>query len=517
MGLLSKISIKSKLMMVIVTIAAITIITGSLVDIYFETRNTKKTIVEKTLNEARFISQYCIPALDFDFPEKASEILANLRAIPEITNGLLFDAKDSLFASYSKTESKIQPQKIFRKRKYYFDHDFLYLYEPIIFQGHLYGVLFLKVDTNLSDEVSSHIIRMSIIAAAMVILAIIFASLLERVISNPIIDLANFTKRISRDKDYSLRIEKQAKDEIGNLYDEFNDMLDVIKKKEDERDLAQLELEELNKKLEKKVTERTHQLEELNKKLGIALEKEKDLNNMKSRFISMVSHEYRTPLTIILSSAQLLERHLGESENEKIKKHIMKISQSVKQMTSLLEDVIIIGKGGKDVFEAAPEKVDITALVNSIAEEISTVDNNRHLLNIDYNLKDNLIYTDPNLLRHIIANLLTNAIKYSDSNNPVNIQLNSTNGKLVLTVEDKGIGLKAEDKMRLFEPFYRRKEHIGRIPGTGLGLAIIKRCVDALKGDIDVDSTPGTGSVFTVTIPLSNNNKQTSAENERAR
>jgi signal transduction histidine kinase len=216
----------------------------------------------------------------------------------------------------------------------------------------------------------------------------------------------------------------------------------------------------------------------------------------------MVSHEYRTPLTVILSSSFLIERLGRKNEYDKVDNHLEKIRASVKQMTNLLEDVIAVGKSEEGLLTPKPQYFDLSVLMNTLIDEIYSIDSRMHAIDLNFNADNTIIYSDPKLLRQVINNLLTNACKYSKIGTNVYILVSIKNDSFNIDVKDEGIGISDDDLQSLFTPFFRNKEHIGAIPGSGLGLTIVKRSVELLGGKLSVISKVNEGSTFSVTFPL---------------
>ncbi|MFP4542978.1 MAG: PAS domain S-box protein [Candidatus Kapaibacterium sp.] len=285
---------------------------------------------------------------------------------------------------------------------------------------------------------------------------------------------------------------------------------------------AELEIQMLNKELESRVKTRTSQLEETLQELrfeimarkkteehllkaqqdmAVAFEREKELNELKSQFITTVSHEYRTPLSVILSSANLLENFFDTDNREKFIKHLDKIRHSTRNMVRMLENVLTYGKSEAGRLAYKEQLTDINELVLGVIEEITITDRHRHEIILNEPGEKVTLKTDPNLLYHILSNILSNACKYSDPGKEVLVDIKKNNRELQLSVKDRGIGISENDIQKLFEPF-RRSEEVSAITGSGIGLSIVKTCADKIGAGILVESKKGRGSVFSIVLPI---------------
>ncbi len=236
--------------------------------------------------------------------------------------------------------------------------------------------------------------------------------------------------------------------------------------------------------------------------LKIALEKEKELNELKSRFVAMTSHEFRTPLSTIFSSSELLQHYRHKWSDEKQLFHLHRIQISVKHLTKLLDDVLNLGKIDAGKFEFKPIFIDLLEYCHNLVEEIQINVNATHKINfINSRFQPIKVCMDDKLLGHIFNNLLTNAIKYSPNGGIVDFQLIINEKQAIFTIVDQGIGIPSEDLPLLFDSFHRAT-NVSNIQGTGLGLAIVKKCVDMHQGEIKVDSQLEIGTTFTVILPL---------------
>jgi PAS domain S-box-containing protein len=243
---------------------------------------------------------------------------------------------------------------------------------------------------------------------------------------------------------------------------------------------------------------RTSMEEELRK----ALASEQELNELKSSFVSMVSHEFRTPLSVILTSSDLVMSYGDRMSEDKKQGHLAKIRHQVHHLTRLLEDVLVLGKSDSVGMNFQPVRLNLKeSLKNLIHDAQQTNDISHH---IKSTLSDDLcanVLVDEQLLRHIIFNLLSNAMKYSPEDSSIFLELTCADQWATIRVRDEGIGIPAEYQARMYESF-QRASNVGIVSGTGLGLAIVKRAVDAHQGTISFESKEGVGTTFTVKIPI---------------
>ncbi|HEY9872735.1 MAG TPA: ATP-binding protein [Candidatus Obscuribacterales bacterium] len=232
------------------------------------------------------------------------------------------------------------------------------------------------------------------------------------------------------------------------------------------------------------------------------LKEEKELSEMKSRFVTMTNHEFRTPLSTILSSAEILEHFHSQISGEQRLKHLCRIQQAVIKMVQMLDEVMEISKGEAGKIKLNPTLFDLKELCNNLVENQQLIADNKQQIVFKYLGAKRKVIMDENLLQHILNNLLSNAIKYSPTEGAIEFEVTCSKLQATFVIKDSGIGIPAADQAKLFELFYRAG-NVGTIPGTGLGLAIVKRMIDLHQGSIDVESEMGVGTKFTVKIPLS--------------
>jgi PAS domain S-box-containing protein len=247
------------------------------------------------------------------------------------------------------------------------------------------------------------------------------------------------------------------------------------------------------------ITERMQAEEELR----TALEKEKELNELKSRVVTMISHEFRTPLSTILSSSELLEHYRHKWAEEKQLSHVHRIQVAVKHMTNMLNDVLVIGKAEVGKLDFKPVPLDLVEYCRYLVEELQFDINTQDAIAFSCEYESIPCCMDEKLLGYILRNLLSNAIKYSPNGSTVKFSLTCREERAILEIQDQGIGIPQEDLPYLFESFHRAT-NVGNIQGTGLGLTIVKKCTDLHQGEIFVTSEVGIGTKFTVALPLKN-------------
>ena len=265
--------------------------------------------------------------------------------------------------------------------------------------------------------------------------------------------------------------------------EQFNEKL-LLK---DEKILA------LSRSLEEKIAART---EELN----AALSKERELNRLKSNFISIITHETRTPLAIILGSVEILTRYFERLPAEKRNEHLRTIDSAVQRMTELLEDVLVFSKAEAGRMEFDPTEINLKSFCLGLVDEVIAATHQRCPIKVSADLTETA-RADESMMRHILTNLLANAVKYSPAGRTVRFSVSRDEGAAVFVVQDSGMGIPEEDQKSLFTPFHRGK-NVTTLQGSGLGLVIVKHCVERHGGRVSVESTENVGTTVRVWLPL---------------
>lgn len=265
------------------------------------------------------------------------------------------------------------------------------------------------------------------------------------------------------------------------------------------RQVAQrtVELVEANAHLQTEITQRQRAQADL----GKALSAERELGELKSRFVSMVSHEFRTPLGIIMSSAEILQSYQDRLPTQQRNEHLNDIFHSTRRMGDLIEEVLLLSRVEAGRLGCKPEAMDLGELCRKLSDETLSATQQRCPIILKENGSFKNARADEALLRHIFSNLLSNAVKYSAPGTPVEFSVDRQSTDVLFLIRDRGIGVPESDAKLLFQPFHRAR-NVGETPGSGLGLVIVQRCVDLHGGTIKVESTEGVGTSVTVRLRL---------------
>jgi PAS domain S-box-containing protein len=271
------------------------------------------------------------------------------------------------------------------------------------------------------------------------------------------------------------------------------------------RKQAEANLKNYSAELEKQVKNRTlileeaiNELEKTKKELNQALEKEKELSELKSRFVSMASHEFRTPLATIMSSLSLVTKYGEMDDKEKQSKHITRIKSSINNLTDILNDFLSVSKLEEGKVENNPEKMNLKQFISSAVTELQALAKEGQKINYTHTGNETAVI-DPKHLKNILFNLVSNAIKFSDEGKTISVSSAGENGSVKISVKDEGMGISKADQEHLFERFFRGR-NASYIQGTGLGLSIVAKYAEVMNGKIDFSSKENSGTTFTITF-----------------
>ncbi len=272
------------------------------------------------------------------------------------------------------------------------------------------------------------------------------------------------------------------------------------------RKQAEEKLKNYSFELERQVKNRTlileeaiQELERTKKDLHNALDKEKELNELKSRFVSMASHEFRTALTTMMSSLSLVTKYGEQKDIEKQTKHVSKIKTSINNLTDILNDFLSVSKLEEGKIENLPEEIDLRTFIKDVISEMKGMATQGQVLTQEHSGKE-IVSLDKKLLKNVLFNLISNAIKFSPEQGKVEVNSQATDTSVKISVKDNGIGISKEDQQHLFERFFRG-HNATHIQGTGLGLNIVAKYAELMNGSLDVESEENKGTKFTIIIP----------------
>jgi signal transduction histidine kinase len=590
MNFLYRLSIKAKITAIIASVSFFAIILGFSILTINNIANLKQDLVKQNAFTAKLLSQYLLYSLIFDVPKSAVNQLDNLSALGFITSAEVYNADGHFFASYKNipASNKILLQK---ESSANFINNELHIIEPVWNEGEFLGTIILRVSTrNLAQKVKEYIIMLIITGSVIGIFIILMANSFQKIISQPILRLASLIEKITENKDFSIRINKIFDDEIGTLYDGFNNMLEQLVKRDIETLRAQEALKEsqelfstfmevlpaaaylknadstyrfVNQFLverlgandwvgkpifksypdhpkdkgsdEKALVNLVHYESSVynseNKLMffenwkfpirrkgkptligGIAIDISKrktaerkiqyyihelERNNKElEEFNYVASHDLREPLRTITSYCDLLREDLDDKVTDDVSEDINFITDAATRMNVLIQDLLQLSRAGRVDFSREP--VDLNQIILNVKSDLELKIKETNAKIISDKLP--VVQGDAVQLSRVFQNLITNALKFRSDKNPnIQILLNRKNGKIEVLVKDNGIGMEEQYFDMIFSPF-KRLHSRERYKGTGIGLAICKKIIDRHSGNIRVESKPGEGTSFIITL-----------------
>ena len=469
----------------------------------YEAYAYRQSVTREMTTLAQMLSDSSGPALAFDDRKAAEETLGVLRHESRIVAACLFTRTGAVFAQYLSPGEQC-PARASVAPGASFQSTHLLLRQPIVMAGETVGTVILKNDLKEMYrrlERYAGIALVVLLAASLAALAI--STVLQKLISEPVLALAHVAGSVSAREDYSLRAVKSSEDEIGVLVDRFNEMLAQIQ----DRDRA---LQQAQDELEDRVEQRTHELQaevqerrRIEENLRAAKQAAEQSNRAKSAFLANMSHELRTPLNAIIGYSEMLEEDAQSSGDTSAATDLRRIRSSGKHLLALIQDILDLSKIEAGKMTLHIERVPVSALVMEARETAEPLaKKNRNRFEVLYEDRGDTIQADPVKFRQSLFNLLSNACKFTEGG-VVTLELERQSDQLLWHVRDTGIGIDAEQQDRLFQSFSQVDSSATRkYGGTGLGLAISQRLCQLMDGEITLESTPGKGSTFTIRMPL---------------
>lgn len=489
-------SIKTKLVFIIVTVTFIASGFGTIILILNQYNVLKNHAIEDAETNAFFIARNSAGPLTFDLPEGIQEDLEALKDNKAVMLAIVYDTNGVAFAHYFK-KGETDTLGALEKRHYetssYIQDNYVEVLYPIEHQDINYGVVLLRYSLEALYESINYFVYVNLIIFIIIIaLTYILARIIQRVLSEPILNLSKVTDQIRSKSDYSLRAEKRGNDEIGVLYDGFNSMLNQIEARKKERDSAEREKEKLNLEL-------------------------KDKNKELEQIIYVTSHDLRSPLVNIQGFSKELEysvndivdiisatgiddepkRQIANIYDNEIQESIKFILIGISKMDTLLNGLLQLSRLGRAAIEII--KIDMNKLINNVIGTLKYQIQKKSCDVIVNDLHD--CYADINQINIVFSNLIENAVKYLKGNIKGVIKIYSTeeDKEIIYCVDDNGVGINPMHWNKIFEIFHRLNPDASE--GEGLGLTIVVKILDRMKGRLWLESIPNEGSRFFVAIP----------------
>jgi signal transduction histidine kinase/DNA-binding response OmpR family regulator len=452
--------------------------------------------------QAQVAGSNSVSALLFSDPHSAENTLAALKVAPNIVSAGIYTLDGQPFAIYQRDRGTLDltlpllPSG--QSEAHWFKNGQLALVHMIVFQGKPTGVVYIRSDL---EEMTRRFKRYAGIAAivllASLIAALLIASIFQRAVAEPIVHLAEVSRIVSRDKNYSIRaIPTGKQDEPDILIGAFNEMLGQIQ----EREAA---LVKIHAELEERVGVRTAELAAANKALESQNREVERATRLKSKFLASMSHELRTPLNAIVGFSDLLAEQTAGQLNDKQKRFVNHIKQGSSHLLQLINDILDLSKIEAGQLELRCEDFQVKDALPEVLSTIRPLAMAKNIL-IQHKLNtDGAVYADRVRFKQILYNLISNAVKFTPKEGRIDIDCYKDGNAICMSVTDTGIGIRAEDQAVIFEEFRQVEGGSATTQeGTGLGLAITKRLVEQQGGKISVESQPGKGSRFTFTLPV---------------
>lgn len=470
--------IRKKLMRIIFLISGVVLLVTCITFFVYEFYAFRKTSIEKLSAIGKIVAANSTAALAFANTDDAKEILAALKADPHIVAAGLYDIDGKLFSKYGVgADTALFPRQP-GIEGYQFVRSHLEGFQPVLAENRQLGTLYLKSDLGaMYDRLRLYGIMAGVVILLSFVLAYVLSNILQRSISNPILDLADTAKVISVGKDYSVRAVKTGNDELGSLTDAFNDMLSQI------QDQNQA-LNEFTQNLEQKVTDRTRQLESANKEL--------------EAFSYSISHDLRAPLRAIIGFTAILEEDHGANLSDDAKRIMNVIKTNTLRMGHLIDDLLSFSRLARQ--DIKKTNIPTNKMVYEVIEEVIAENRNSKINWQVHEMPD--IVGDISAMRQIWINLISNAVKYSAKKDEGQIEIGSEHrgGQTVFFVKDNGVGFDEKYKEKLFKVF-QRLHSADEFEGTGVGLAIVEKIVSKHGGDVWAESALNKGAKFYFSLP----------------
>lgn len=500
-------SIRRKLICLLTGTASLTVLIACTTLWFYQFFHYRVILRTEESAMAQLVAESSAPALLFNDATAANETLAVLRADPRVETACLYDKTGRAVAHFytsrrASTCPQVAPAQVrFTRRR-------LLIFRQIETEHELTGYLYLQVSL---AEMYGLLLRFAETVVCVLLLTTVFAlalsSVLERIISRPILHLTRIATSVSRQNNYLLRAERFSSDETGLLIDQFNAMMDRIQERE-------FDLKQAHSSLEEKVRERTQDLRNeiverrlIERDLEAAKLAAEESSRAKSAFLANMSHELRTPLNAIIGYSEMLQEDARATGAAEMEDDLGKVLSSGRHLLSVVSDILDLSKIEAGQMKMYLEWVDAGSLLQDVLPTAEIlVKKNRNILHCDRQTWEGNLWVDPLRFRQCLLNLLSNASKFTENGN-ILISIKKTRLEerdwVLWSVSDTGVGISPDGKEKLFQAFSQADSSITRrYGGSGLGLVISQQFCQAMGGYITAESEAGVGSTFTIHIPL---------------
>ena len=511
-------SLRTKLLGVILATTFVAVAVALTAMVGYDLHAYHRSWTDDMSAQAELLGRTTAVALTFDDSKAANENLSLLRLRPQVRAAAIYGARGTLFASYiAKAGDPAIPTAAAPDGVHVQDGE-LTVFKQIVENGEVLGTVFLRADYPLYQRVLSYAeIAFAVLLVAMLV-AYVLSSRLQRLVTHPVLAIAQIAREVVERRDYSRRAPKLSDDEVGTLVESFNDMMREIEQRTqaleasnrekerevEERRSAQQEVMQLNEGLEQRVRERTAQLETSNDELALATVTAERANRAKSEFLSSMSHELRTPLNAIIGFGQLLDADDFPATPEQRREFTGHIVRAGNHLLSLINEILNLAQIESGRLTVSIESVLLGELLEDCQTMIAPLGARRGVRlqfpgRCEFGVK-----ADRVRLKQVLLNLLSNAVKYNRDHGAVVVECTGTEeGRVRISVQDTGIGLRPDQLESLFQSFNRLGQEAGEVEGTGIGLVVTKRLVELMGGTIGAHSTQGMGSVFWIELGAS--------------
>lgn len=500
-------SVRQKLLLIVLLANILALVAAGSALLYHDLNEYRNTTAAALTTLASILAEGSAVALDFDDADVAQENLALLEANPSIVVGAIFTNEGELFARYGDPDyPHVLPSPPLNNDSFRFHNRELIVSRQVETPNGVAGSVYLVQQFNLATWLSSYLTILALILAMSLGLSLFISTRLQRWISVPIQAISSVARQVTVNHHYHLRAAKITQDEIGQLADDFNDMLRTLEHEIAERTTAEQEIRQLNTDLEQRVEQRTAELKIANQHLLIRTEEAESANRAKAAFLANMSHEIRTPMNAILGLAYLLEQSELDADSADL---VRKIRNAGRSLQSIINDVLDLSKIDAERLEIEHVPFDIAEVIDNLVSITAANLGDKDIeliVSPAPDIKGQLV-GDALRLEQVLINLVGNAIKFTERGSIIvdiqKVTQHDNHVELRFSIKDTGIGIPPENQAQIFSAFSQADvSTTRRFGGTGLGLTICRHLVKLMGGDIGVNSEPDKGSEFWFTVPL---------------